>query len=66
MDALKNFASGNSQNTGNTNAQQTGEKKDFGDKSKLSHLRASCLFKLDRRLTLYFPSRRIHEQEAGR
>ncbi|KAI1647493.1 hypothetical protein F4815DRAFT_3184 [Daldinia loculata] len=32
MDALKNFASGNSQNTGNTNAQQTGEKKDFGDK----------------------------------
>ncbi|KAI0846065.1 hypothetical protein F5Y00DRAFT_264958 [Daldinia vernicosa] len=32
MDALKNFASGNSQNTGNTGAQQTGEKKDIGDK----------------------------------
>ncbi|KAI1661857.1 hypothetical protein F4813DRAFT_175217 [Daldinia decipiens] len=35
MDALKNFASGNSQNTsntGNTNAQQTGQKKDVGDK----------------------------------
>ncbi|KAI0115391.1 hypothetical protein F4814DRAFT_449224 [Daldinia grandis] len=32
MDALKNFAGGNSQNTGNTNAQQTGEKKDIGDR----------------------------------
>ncbi|KAI1763229.1 hypothetical protein GGR53DRAFT_373570 [Hypoxylon sp. FL1150] len=34
MDALKNFASGNSsQNTQNTgNAQQSGEQKDYGDK----------------------------------
>lgn len=37
MDALKNFASGNkSENTANT--QQSGEKKDYGDKSKLSYL----------------------------
>ncbi|OTA52086.1 hypothetical protein K449DRAFT_440944 [Hypoxylon sp. EC38] len=33
MDALKNFASGNkSQTTGSNNTQQTGEKKDIGDK----------------------------------
>ncbi|KAI8962795.1 hypothetical protein F5Y11DRAFT_177480 [Daldinia sp. FL1419] len=32
MDALKNLTGGNSQGTGNAGTQQTGEKKDIGDR----------------------------------
>ncbi|KAI1476898.1 hypothetical protein F4774DRAFT_412514 [Daldinia eschscholtzii] len=32
MDSLKKFAGGNSQTSGNTSAQQPGEKKDIGDR----------------------------------